>query len=94
MNPSAGRLTQPRLGSSSSLRAEWNPKDEATTIRQVSVERVSLLSSKPFDAIVGRIQAAIGHPGMNLLCQYVTAVTSFDRFVRRAADHGAAGDVT
>jgi len=33
-------------------------------IRKIEIERFSLVSSKAFDAVVGAINAAIGHPDM------------------------------
>ena len=32
------------------------------TIRKVEIERFSVISSKPFDAVVAAIEAAVGHP--------------------------------
>lgn len=34
------------------------------TIRKVEIERFSMISSKPFDAVVAAIEAAVGHPDM------------------------------
>jgi hypothetical protein len=33
-------------------------------IREVQVQRVSVVSTQPFDAVVGRIDERIGHPDM------------------------------
>ena len=32
------------------------------TIRKVEIERLSVASSKPFEAVVGAIETAVGHP--------------------------------
>jgi len=37
---------------------------EKMTIRKVEIERFSVISSKPFEAVVGAIEAAVGHPDM------------------------------
>jgi len=34
-------------------------------IRKVEIERFSLISSKPFEAVVAALNAAVGHPGMD-----------------------------
>ena len=34
------------------------------TIRKVEIERLSVISSKPFDAVVAALRAAVGHPDM------------------------------
>ena len=34
------------------------------SVREVQVQRVTLLSSQPFDAVISRIDAQIGHPDM------------------------------
>jgi uncharacterized protein (DUF302 family) len=38
--------------------------DVALTIRKIEIERLSVISSKPFDAVVGSLETAIGHPDM------------------------------
>ena len=38
-------------------------------IRKVEMERFSVTSSKPFDAVVAAIKASIGHPNMAELWQ-------------------------
>ena len=34
------------------------------TVRKVEIERFSLISSKPFEMVVGALKAAVGHPDM------------------------------
>ena len=34
------------------------------SIRRVELERVSLISSKPFDQVIAALNAAIGHPNI------------------------------
>jgi hypothetical protein len=34
------------------------------TIRKIEIERLSVTSSKPFEAVVAALEAAIGHPDM------------------------------
>jgi len=37
---------------------------EDMTIRKVEMERLSVISSKPFDAVLAALDAAVGHPDM------------------------------
>jgi uncharacterized protein (DUF302 family) len=52
------------------LRTGWRfchckyQKGDREMIRKIEVERFSLTSSKPFDEVVARVNAAIGHPDM------------------------------
>jgi uncharacterized protein (DUF302 family) len=61
----------------------------ATTIRnknmimkEVEIERISLTSSKPFDAVVASIKAAVGQPDMARFRQTTTAARSFAELER------------
>ena len=45
-------------------------------IRKVGMERFSVTSSKPFDAVVAAIKASIGHPNMAELWQAVQRATT------------------
>jgi uncharacterized protein (DUF302 family) len=45
-------------------------------IRQVEMERFSVISSKPFDAVVAAIKASIGHPNMAELWQAAQRATT------------------
>ena len=45
-------------------------------IRKVDMERFSVTSSKPFDAVVAAIKASIGHPNMVEFSQLVKNATS------------------
>jgi len=67
---------------------------EATTIRnkhmtmkQVEIERVSLTSSKPFDAVVASIKAAVGQPDMAKFRQTTMTAQSFAE-LERAVQEG------
>jgi uncharacterized protein (DUF302 family) len=45
----------------------WQPisaRRRFKTIRKIEIERFSLASSKPFDQVIGALNAAIGHPDM------------------------------
>lgn len=46
-------------------------------IRQITVERFSVTSSKPFEEVVGAIDAGIGHPEMNTFLKKIAAARSF-----------------
>jgi uncharacterized protein (DUF302 family) len=45
-------------------------------IRKVEMERVTVISSKPFDAVVAAIKALIGHPNMAELWQATQRATT------------------
>jgi uncharacterized protein (DUF302 family) len=67
---------------------------EATTIRnknmtmkKVEIERVSLTSSKPFDAVVASIKAAVGQPDMAKFRQTTMTAQSFEE-LERAVQEG------
>ena len=45
-------------------------------IRKVEMERYTVTSSKPFDAVVAAIKAAIGHPNMAELWQATQRATT------------------
>jgi uncharacterized protein (DUF302 family) len=47
------------------------------TIRQIAVERLSLISSKPFAEVVANFEAAIGHPDMREFGKNVSAANSW-----------------
>ncbi len=44
---------------------------------EVEVQRVSVVSSRPFEEIVRRLNAAVGHPDMNGFHKAVAAATTF-----------------
>jgi hypothetical protein len=46
-------------------------------IRQIVVDRLSIVSSKPFPQVVAAIEAAIGHPDMRELWKNVAATESW-----------------
>ncbi len=45
-------------------------------IRKVDMERFSMTSSKPFDAVVAAIKASVGHPNMSELWQATQRATT------------------
>ena len=45
-------------------------------IRKVEMERLTIISSNPFDEVVAALKAAIGHPNMVELSQSIQAATS------------------
>jgi uncharacterized protein (DUF302 family) len=45
-------------------------------IRKVEMERFTIISSKPFDAVVAAIKASIGHPNMAVLWQATQRATN------------------
>ena len=52
------------------------------TTRQISVERFSVTSSKPFENIVSAIEAAVGHPDMREFATHSGETTSFAELKR------------
>jgi uncharacterized protein (DUF302 family) len=52
------------------------------TMRKVEIERVSLTSSKPFDAVVASIKAAVGQPDMAEFRQATRSAQSFAELER------------
>jgi len=61
-------------------------------IRQVAVERTTITSQQPFDAVVARLTAAVGHPDMAAFARDVVSArnsTDLERIVNAAI--GAAG---
>ncbi len=46
-------------------------------ITKVTVERVSLISDKPFESVLAAIQGGIGHPDMNKLWEQIWAASTF-----------------
>jgi hypothetical protein len=45
---------------------------------EVPVRRTSVVSSRPFDEIVGRLTATIGRPDMNAFHSAIAAATTVD----------------
>ena len=56
---------------------------------EVQVRRVSVISSKPFDEVLGRLTAAIGQPDMNAFRSAITAATTIADL--QEVVHGAIG---
>ena len=48
-------------------------------ITQLTVERLSLISDKPFASVLAAIRGGIGHPDMNKLWEEIWAADSFQR---------------
>jgi uncharacterized protein (DUF302 family) len=51
------------------------------SIRQITVERLSLVSSKPFAQVIANLEAAIGHPDMREFGKHVAAANSWGQLV-------------
>ena len=47
-------------------------------IRQISVERFSVTSSRPFEDVVSAVDTGIGHPDMKLFLKSLNAAGTFD----------------
>ncbi len=61
-------------------------------IRRIEVERTIVISAQPFDAVVAKLAAAIGHPDLSAFTRDVAGArtsTDLERIVNAAA--GAAG---
>jgi len=57
------------------------------TTRHIDVQRVSVISSKPFDDVVAALEARIGHPDMRVFGQKIAAAQTqaeLDQFVQSA----------
>jgi uncharacterized protein (DUF302 family) len=54
--------------------------------RQVSLQRWSITSPKPFDVVVASVEDAIGRPNMNDFLANMTAATSFEEMQRVVHD--------
>jgi hypothetical protein len=57
------------------------------TIRKVEIERLTMISSKPFDAVVAGIEGAIGRPDMSEFeksAQGAATYAEFEDLVRRS----------
>jgi uncharacterized protein (DUF302 family) len=62
-------------------------RNKNMSTRKVEVDRLSLTSSKPFDAIVASIKAAVGQPDMAEFRQTTRSAQSFDE-LERAVQRG------
>lgn len=45
--------------------------------KQISVERLSVVSSKPFDDVVAKLEGAIGHPDMRSLWAEINSASTY-----------------
>jgi uncharacterized protein (DUF302 family) len=45
--------------------------------KQINVERLSVVSSKPFDDVVAKLEAAVGHPDMRALWAEINSATTY-----------------
>jgi uncharacterized protein (DUF302 family) len=52
------------------------------TIRKVEIERLTVTSSKPFEAVVGALKAAVGHPEMGELLKAIEGARTFAELER------------
>jgi len=48
-------------------------------VTQVTVERLSLISDKPFESVLAAIRSGIGHPDMTTLWEKIRSADSFQR---------------
>jgi uncharacterized protein (DUF302 family) len=48
------------------------------TTKQISVERLSVTSSRPFESVVATIDAAVGHPDMSEFGKRIAASKTYD----------------
>lgn len=55
----------------------FKARKEKMTIRKVEIERFSVISSKPFEAVEAAVEAAVGHPDMG---EFVKAITDAPTF--------------
>jgi hypothetical protein len=60
------------------------PERKKMTIRKVEIERFSVTSSKPFEAVVAALEAAVGYPDMGEFLQATKGARTF-------AEHGKRG---
>ena len=58
--------------------------------RHVDVQRASVISAQPFDAVVSKLAAAIGHPDMSAFARVVATARTLDDLER--AVNAATGD--
>jgi uncharacterized protein (DUF302 family) len=58
-------------------------------ILQITIERLSLVSSRPFEAVVAALEAVVGHPDMPTFARSVEAAGSWQEFEQ--VIHGAIG---
>jgi uncharacterized protein (DUF302 family) len=57
------------------------------TMRHIDVQRVSVISAKPFDDVVAALEAKIGHPDMRVFGQKIAAAQTQDeleKFIQSA----------
>jgi uncharacterized protein (DUF302 family) len=50
--------------------------------RQISIQRWSIVSAKPFESVVAAVNAAVGHPDMGDFGRKLTAAKSYDEMER------------
>ena len=47
------------------------------TIRKIEIQRLTMISSKPFEAVVAALETAVGHPDM---CEFMKATAGARTF--------------
>ena len=57
-------------------------------IRQINMQRWSITSQKPFDAVVAAVEERIGHPNLIEFVAKMAAATSYEEIHRRFAREG------
>jgi uncharacterized protein (DUF302 family) len=75
------------ISSPSALSTATTIRKKNMTMKKAEIERVSLTSSKPFDAVVASIKAAVGQPDLAKFRQATTSARSFAE-LERAVQEG------
>ena len=70
------------VSSPSTFSTATTTRNKSMTTRKVEIERVSFTSSKPFDAVVASIKAAVGQPDMAEFRQATRSAQSFAELER------------
>jgi uncharacterized protein (DUF302 family) len=55
----------------------FDARKENMALRKVEIERFSLISSKPFEAVVAALKAAVGHPDMGEFLKETNGAQTF-----------------
>jgi uncharacterized protein (DUF302 family) len=50
--------------------------------RQISIQRLSVTSAKPFESVVAAVNAAVGHPDMGEFARKIAAAKTYDEMER------------
>jgi uncharacterized protein (DUF302 family) len=52
------------------------------TTRQISIQRLSVISARPFETVVAAVNAAVGHPDMGEFARKIAAAKTYDEMER------------